>query len=362
MDSDEMQVQQMLDQTKKVFSKYGGRVTVKKYKKVLAAINIVPDDKEMLQEYFDAVDHDGDGYISYDDFKNCVLQPLMDEEIDDQPTDPLESLSYMERSICTLEKLAEFKNMFEYHKKGDAAKFSEMREDILTNHKGFMIKLSEFDTFFKDCDNSEKVKEDKFYEIFNFYEQKVLETADVYQTGQETQMEVDVDVEEEEQKTEMEEVVIAEQHDSDEGDEDKDPEVSLQDMVDHIIDSESHYRMKPEQTAKIFLKIKNKVDQINSKMQTLEKKQNKYKNQHDVLKNEKEYYKTKCESLKEENEELKESKYKLESDVEDLMKFEQDFQRMVRQCEEKDTEIMQLEDEVEKEKKQMHYLRMEMRE
>lgn len=64
-----MQVQQMLDQTKKVFTKFGGRVDVKKYKKVLSAINIVPEDDYMLMEYFNAVDLDGDGYISFEDFK-----------------------------------------------------------------------------------------------------------------------------------------------------------------------------------------------------------------------------------------------------------------------------------------------------
>ena len=356
-----MQVKEMLDRTKKVFNKYGGRVTLKKYKKVLAAINVVPEDNYMLQDYFDAVDQDGDGYISYNDFKECVLRPLMDDDIEPEPTDPTEGLSYMEKSICTLEKLAEFKNMYEYHKKGDSAKISEMREDIVTDHKGFMIKLTEFDTFFKDYEDSDKLKEDQFYEIFNFYEQKVLETAAVYEAGEETQAEVDVDVNEQEEETFMEEVIVAEQHDSDDGDDDKDPEVSLQDIVDHIIDSQSLSRMKPEQLAKVFSKIKSKVDLINGKMHKMEKKQNKYKNQSDVLKNEKEYFQKKCKALKEENEELKESKYKLEGDVEDLMKFEQDFQRMVRQCEEKDAEIMQLEDTVDQYKREMHNLERELR-
>lgn len=69
MESDEMQVKQMLERTKRVFDKHGGKVSIKNYKKVLAAISIVPEDEYVLGEYFNAVDLDGDGYVSYDDFK-----------------------------------------------------------------------------------------------------------------------------------------------------------------------------------------------------------------------------------------------------------------------------------------------------
>ena len=70
---------------------------------------------------------------------------------------------------------------------------------------------------------------------------------------------------------------------------------------------------------------------MNTKMQDMDKKMTSLKNKSDVFKNEKDYYTRKIEMLKAENSELSEAKYKLEADVEDLMKFESDFQRMVKQ-------------------------------
>jgi chromosome segregation ATPase len=112
---------------------------------------------------------------------------------------------------------------------------------------------------------------------------------------------------------------------------------------------------------KIFVKIKNKVDKVNDKVQKIEKKMNRYKNDKDVLKNEKEYFQTKSNELQHQKELLTESTFKLEGDVEDLMKFEQDFQRMVRQNEEKDSEILKLEDEIDDYKLNVHSLQMELR-
>lgn len=109
----------------------------------------------------------------------------------------------------------------------------------------------------------------------------------------------------------------------------------------------------------LILKLKSKVDKVNIKVQKLEKKDVKYKNKIDVLKNEKEYFKVKNNILKEENEKLKESNYSLECDVEDLMKFEKDFQRMVGQCEDKDIEILRLEDDIDGYKREIFNMERE---
>ena len=364
MESDEMQVEQMLKRTKKVFDKYKGNVAIKEYKKVLAAINIVPEDKETLEAYFDAVDLDGDGIISYDDFKECVLKPLMEEEESmDQGEDS--QLSYAEQSLLTLEKLSEFKQMFKYHKKDKHASMEEMREDIISNYKGFIIKLPEFNAFFKDYEDIDIIKEDQFYEIYDYYEQKILEKAAVFDAmDPSSNPEIDFEAEDTSVTNQndashyMEEIIIGDQ--SDDGDNEKDPEVALQDIVDHIFDTGALEHMKPAQTIKIFSKIKDKVDLINTKMQTLEKKSTKFKNKNDILKNEKEYFHNKVGKLEETIESLKESKYKLEGDVEDLMKFEQDFQRMLRQNEDKDVEIIKLEDEIEENKRHIHSLGIQL--
>lgn len=277
-------------------------------------------------------------------------------------------LSSAEQALLTLEKLSEFKSMYQYHKKEHHTKISDMREDILDDVKGFMITLTEFDTFFKDFENSDKIKEDQFFEIYNYYEQKVFEKASVFDGGSEpTNSEMDVEVDDhemgqhEEANHYMEEIVIGGDEDSEGETNEKDPEVALQDIIDHIIDTGSIKNMKPDQLAKIIIKIKVKVDQVNDKMHKVEKKMKKYKNKNDVFKNEKEYFHKKVNELRDQNEDLKEAKYKLEGDVEDLMKFEQDFQRMVRQNEEKDSEIMRLEDEVDDFKLKMHSLQKDLR-
>ena len=379
MESDEMQVKQMLERTKRVFDKHGGRVSISNYKKVLAAIAIVPEDDYVLGEYFNAVDLDGDGYVSYDDFKQCVLQPLMEDE-DTGSHYEQQEINYEEQSLLTLEKLSEFKSMFEYHKKGKIAKIMDMREDIINSFKGFMIKLSEFDVFFKDFSEEDVVKEDQFYEIYNHYEQKILEKAAVYDNAS-GDMNKEIDVEMEDVETQehedayqyMEEVIIGggdeseghedddHDHDDDDGEDEKDPEVALQDIVDHVVDSGSIHKMKPDQIRKLFHKIKSKVDKVNVKVQNLEKKNTQFKNQNDVFKNEKDFFQRKIKDLKEKNDSLKEAKYKLECDVEDLMKFEQDFQRMLKQNEEKDLEIIKLEDEIDEYKRQTRSLEMRLR-
>jgi len=109
----------------------------------------------------------------------------------------------------------------------------------------------------------------------------------------------------------------------------------------------------PQQTGQLILKLKGKIDKVNEKVQKLEKRSVKYKNKLEILKNEKEYFKGKNHTLKEQNENLQEKNYKLECDVEDLMKFEKDFQKMVAQCEEKDMEILRLEDEVDTHKREI---------
>jgi predicted small metal-binding protein len=258
----------------------------------------------------------------------------MDEEETTETTED-DGLTYAERSLLTLEKLSEFKQMFDYHKKDTKAKISQMREDIISNFKGFLIKISEFDAFFKRYDGSDTITEDEFYDTYNYYEQKILEKAAVYdEKTSEQSKEVDVAVDENENENEanhyMEEVIIGDDSDE-EPEDDKDPEVSLQDIVDHIIDTGSLTAMNPQKIGKIFKKIKEKVDQVNVKMQTMDKKMASMKNKSDVYKNEKEYYTRKIDMLKAENSELSEAKYKLEADVEDLMKFEADFQRMVKQ-------------------------------
>lgn len=370
MESDEMQLQELLSRSKKVFDKHNGRVTVGKFKKVLAVINVTPEDKHQLQEFFDAVDQDGDGYISYEDFKQTFIQPMMEEE-DSVDRNEMQELSAAEQSLLTLEKLSEFKNMYEYHHKGKLARIMDMRDDIVKNQKGFLIKISEFDAFFKDFVNEEMINEEEFYELYNYYEQKVFEKASVFQnTPDGFNQEIDVEVDDEEldlghtPSQDIEEVVIGEaageESDDDDHDE-KDPEVGLQDIVDHVVDSGNITRMKPDQLNKLIRKIKNKVDKVNVKVQKLETKNEKYKNRYDVLKNEKDYFKRKIEDLKTKNEELKEAKYKLECDVEDLMKFEQDFQRMVKQCEDKDVELMKLEDEVEAYQRKNRQLEMKLR-
>jgi len=244
-----------------------------------------------------------------------------------------------------------------------------MKEDILTNNKGYMIKLMEFDAFFKDFSETDSVKEDQFNEIYSFYEQKVFEKAAVLERGGSDTKQSEVEIEEEVEGNAdayhyMEEVIIGGDQDDDndnDNDGDKDPEVSLQDIIDHIVDTNSLATMKPDQLRKIFNKIKLKVDQVNEKMQDLEKKSSKYKTQNEKLKSEKEYFQKKVKDMKEKNEALKESKYKLECDVEDLMKFEKEFQRIVKQSEEKDIEIMKLEDDLDDYKRKIRSLEMRQR-
>ena len=69
MESGELGLEQMWKSTNKVFKKYGNRLSMKKYKKVLEAINIVPEDDFTLYQYFESVDQDGDGYITFEDFE-----------------------------------------------------------------------------------------------------------------------------------------------------------------------------------------------------------------------------------------------------------------------------------------------------
>ena len=335
---------------------------MKNYKKVLSAIGVVADTDYELEQYFTIVDTDEDGYVNYKDFEATLLAPLIDEnEIPEDKQD--DGLTVAERSLLTLEKLSEFNRLFDYYKKGKIAHIKEMKEDILMDIKGFAIKLTEFETFYKDFSDKDVVKEDQFFKIYNFYEERVLKKAEVYDKNSSTtdsksgEVEIEEDNENNDAYQYLEEVIIGEDVDTGkEEDNDKDPEVSLQDIIDHIIDTNTYVKMGQEQLSKIFNKIKVKVDQVNTKIQKMEKKSKKYKNANDVLKNEKEYFQKKVNDLKKTNEDLKEAKYKLECDVEDLMKFEQDFHRMVRQSEEKDVEIMKLEDEVEEFKRKVRSL------
>ena len=160
----------------------------------------------------------------------------MDQEAEEsQPVE--EKLSYAEQSLLTLEKLSEFKNLFEYYKTNNHASITDMREDIFENFKGYVIKLGEFDTFFKDYEPGQSITEDQFFEIFNFYEQKILEKAAVYENSPEdTVSEIDVEIEEtkghqkETSNQYLDEIIGDEDEDS--GDEEKDPEVALQDIID----------------------------------------------------------------------------------------------------------------------------------
>ena len=358
----------MLAKAKKVFDKFKDKVNMKNYKKVLTSIGVVADTDYELEQYFTIVDTDEDGFVNYKDFEATLLAPLMDEaEISEGKID--DGLTISERSLLTLEKLSEFKELFDYYRKGKVAYIKDMKEDILLNIKGFSIKLTEFETFFKEFSDTDAVKDEQFFKIYNFYEEKIFEKAEVYDKNSSTANSKSNEVEIEEgdnYQTEanqfMEEVIIGEEMDTgNEEDNDKDPEVSLQDIVDHIIDTSSFTKMGKEQLSKIFNKIKVKVDQVNTKMQKLEKKSKKHKNANDVLKNEKEYFQKKVKDLKDANEELKEAKYKLECDVEDLMKFEQDFHRMIKQAEEKDIELMRLEDQIDEYKRAIRSLELKQK-
>lgn len=69
MESDEMGIQELLAATGRVFTQCGDRVTITKYKKVLEAIGVYPENRDQLQDFFDSVDQDGDGYITFEDFQ-----------------------------------------------------------------------------------------------------------------------------------------------------------------------------------------------------------------------------------------------------------------------------------------------------
>lgn len=287
-------------------------------------------------------------------------------EQDQQPDEEMDGLSYTEQSLLTLEKLSEFRSLFDYYKKNNRAKISEMKEDIFENFKGFVITMPEFDEFFKDYENDQAITEDQFFEIFNYYEQKVLQKASVFDNNEEdTQSEVDVQIEssqpEEETKDSgaMMDNIIGEAG-SDNEDE-SDPEIALQEIIDCVIDMEDFNSMTTQQMGALIVKLKDKADKVVEKVAKIEKKKTKYHNKIDVLQGEVEYFKTKNGKLKTDNEELKDKTYKLEGDVEDLMKFEQDFQRMVKQCEDKDMEILQLEDDLEDKKKELYELEREFR-
>ncbi|CAI2364305.1 unnamed protein product [Moneuplotes crassus] len=366
MASDEIDVKDLLKASSKVFKKYNGRVSMKRYKKVLESIGVIPEDEYQLQEYFQSVDQDGDGYVTYEDFEYCVLQPLIGEPEQETNTGT-DDLSYAEQSLLTLEKLSEFKSLFNYYKKNNRAKISDMKQDILDNFKGFVITLSEFDTFFKDFEYDQSVKEDQFYDIFNFYEQKILEKASVFgNRAEDTQKEIDVQMQnqQEEQKEEKSSDYVDDIIGDGEGSDDEnepDPETALQEIIDCVIDMDDFESMNTKQMGMIILKLKSKADKVCEKVERIEKKNTKYKNQLDVLKNEKEYFKNKNTKLQAQNEDLKEKNYKMEGDIEDLMRFENDFQRMVQQCEEKDMEILRLEDEVDDQKRKHYDLEREFR-
>jgi len=290
---------------------------------------------------------------------------MQDEEEQESPQ--LQELSYIEKSLLTLEKLTEFKSMFEYYKSNNKASIKDMKQDILENFKGFVINLPEFDTFFKNYENDDVISEQQFYDIFNFYEQKIFEKASVFEDTEGTHTkEVEFEeskldqAEEDEANKYLEEMVVDEE--SEEDTEDKDPEVALQDIIDHVIDMNSLDTMTPQQVAKLIVKLKNKVDQVNVKVQKLEKKSNKNKNAAETYKNERDYFKNKSKDLKKENEKLHENNYKLEGDVEDLMKFEKDFQKILKESEEKDMEIIKLEDELEERSRELYNLEREHQE
>lgn len=115
MATGEMEISQMLSKAKKVFDKFKDKVSMQKYKKVLSAIGVQVESEFELESYFSIVDLDEDGYVSYKDFEATILSPMMDDEapVEEAVTD---QLSIEERSLLTLEKLAEFKNLFDYYK------------------------------------------------------------------------------------------------------------------------------------------------------------------------------------------------------------------------------------------------------
>lgn len=353
MESSHVEVKELLQSAQSIFKKFKDKVNMKNYRKVLSAISVEPEDDLELEQYFRVVDTDEDGYVSYADFEESILRPLMeaDQEQDDQN---MEDDSFPVPSLLTLEKLNEFKNMFEYHKKVDTANLREMRDDIINNYKGFSIKLSEFDYFFKPYEDHKSVKEEEFIDLYNYFEQKVLEKAavfDIEDSGHQKDVDVQmVDNENPDPQT-LEEVVISDSDDSDMGDEEKDPEAIIRKIFEDSRKEGAHKQMPVEKVIKIFYKIKTIYD---DKADQLKDKNTAYKNKIDVVKNEKEYFKNKVEDLKKKNDELKEANYNLKCDVEDLMKFEADFQRMMKQNQEKDDDIMKLEDEVEKMKSDMY--------
>ena len=355
MESEQVEVKDLLLKAKSVFDKYKNKVSMKNYRKVLQAISVIPEDDVELEQYFRVVDTNEDGYVSYQDFEDSILNPLIEEEesvIDQTLTD-----SQVPSSLLTLEKLNEFKNLFEYYKKVDSCNINEMREDILQNLKGFFIKLTEFDAFYENHAHKQIIKEHEFIEICNFYEQKILEKAAVYDQDEKDNVDVQMIDDENANNMSLEEVVMGESDSDDAETEQSSPDEILNKLYEDL----QKICLKKNEVNKI-LKIAYKVKNIyDDRLDTAKEKLTGFKNKNDVLKNEKEYFKKKVESLKKKNEELKESNYNLKNDVDDLIKFEDDFQKMMRQNQQKDNEIMKLEDEVETYKLKIHSMELRCR-
>jgi hypothetical protein len=153
-ESGEVEIKVLLQNAKKVFKKFNDQVDINAYADVLASISVFPENESELEEYFRVVDTDGNGFVSYQDFEDGLLNPMLEQE---QPVEE-EQNPFTQSSTLSLETLSAIQRLFDLHKKETGANIMEMKEDIIQNQTKFGIKFAEFDQFYEDYLNSEKIK------------------------------------------------------------------------------------------------------------------------------------------------------------------------------------------------------------
>ena len=172
-EEEEEEIGTILDKARVEFMKISNCASKEQYRVILSVLGIQVADEAELEDYFNTIDYDEDGFVCYEDFEHNIMLNTEEEGPgtdmgDDQPV-----------SLLTLEALAELRNLFRMHRRRHHARIAEMKASIMESGSGFALTTTDFAIFFREYLQEERISEDEFSELVNDYEAKLLGVAGI---------------------------------------------------------------------------------------------------------------------------------------------------------------------------------------
>ena len=250
-------------------------------------------DEGELEDYFNTIDYDEDGYVCYEDFEHNIMLNTEEDGPGAGEEQPV--------SLLTLEVLAEMRNLFQFHKKRNYANIEEMKDNVESGTSGFAITSTDFKLFFNEYLKEARIYEDDFTTLVNDYEAKLFSVAGIKAKG-DALPSVEPKIQDKDATIAASErpgsTTAYEVFTSKEVVDEEDPEMPLQELLDEICDqTDLSAMMDSEKLSRVFETLRTMVGGVVKKISRLEDETKNGQNNKENEEYEKGYMTTKIHTL-----------------------------------------------------------------